>query len=352
MDAGRRSTRCWWSSAGRARASCGSRAATRSCSAAAARRPRRWPRPGARSRSCPAVTAGIAAPAYAGIPVTHRDDASAVAFDHRPRGSDQAGERARLGRRWPRFPGTLVLLHGRSRTCRRSPAASDRRAAARCEPVAVDRARHAARPARASPGRWPTSPSASPTPASGRRRSRWSGPVARLRDELAWLESPAAVRPLGRRHARAGAGKRACRAAVPTSAPRSIETPAIRIEPRARRDAARDIGSYELVVVTSPNGARAADGPGRGRALARRRQGGGDRPRHRARAGAARDPGRRGPAALDRRGAGGGARVGARRRQRVLVARAAEARDVLPEALAARGARSTSSLCTTPSRSR
>src|SRR3954465_4286967 len=28
----------------------------------------------------PAVTAGIAAPAYAGIPVTHRDEASAVAF--------------------------------------------------------------------------------------------------------------------------------------------------------------------------------------------------------------------------------------------------------------------------------
>ena len=28
----------------------------------------------------PGVTAGVAAPAYAGIPVTHRDDASAVAF--------------------------------------------------------------------------------------------------------------------------------------------------------------------------------------------------------------------------------------------------------------------------------
>ena len=28
----------------------------------------------------PGVTSGVAAPAYAGIPVTHRDDASAVAF--------------------------------------------------------------------------------------------------------------------------------------------------------------------------------------------------------------------------------------------------------------------------------
>ena len=37
---------------GRARRWCGSRAATRSCSAAAARRPRRWPRRASRSRSC------------------------------------------------------------------------------------------------------------------------------------------------------------------------------------------------------------------------------------------------------------------------------------------------------------
>ena len=39
----------------------------------------------ARGRACafevvPGVTAGVAAPAYAGIPVTHRDAASAVAF--------------------------------------------------------------------------------------------------------------------------------------------------------------------------------------------------------------------------------------------------------------------------------
>src|SRR3954452_7067600 len=35
---------------------------------------------GIRVEVVPAVTAGIAAPAYAGIPVTHRDAASAVAF--------------------------------------------------------------------------------------------------------------------------------------------------------------------------------------------------------------------------------------------------------------------------------
>ena len=59
----------------------------------------------------PGVTAGVAAPAYAGIPVTHRDDASAVAFvtGH----EDPAKEESALD--WEalaRFPGTLVLYMG------------------------------------------------------------------------------------------------------------------------------------------------------------------------------------------------------------------------------------------------
>ena len=59
----------------------------------------------------PGVTAGVAAPAYAGIPVTHRDLASAVAFvtGH----EDPAKIRERLD--WDalaRFPGTLVLYMG------------------------------------------------------------------------------------------------------------------------------------------------------------------------------------------------------------------------------------------------
>ena len=59
----------------------------------------------------PGITAGIAAPAYAGIPVTHRELASGVAFvtghenppSRRPRWT---------GPRWPRFPGTLVFYMG------------------------------------------------------------------------------------------------------------------------------------------------------------------------------------------------------------------------------------------------
>ena len=46
----------------------------------------------------PGVTAGVAAPAYAGIPVTHRDAASAVAFVTGHEDPEQARVRARLGR--------------------------------------------------------------------------------------------------------------------------------------------------------------------------------------------------------------------------------------------------------------
>src|SRR5215203_2064846 len=59
----------------------------------------------------PGVTAGVAATAYAGIPVTHRDDASAVAFvtghedPHKP---EMALDWAALAA----FPGTLVFYMG------------------------------------------------------------------------------------------------------------------------------------------------------------------------------------------------------------------------------------------------
>src|ERR671932_315623 len=59
----------------------------------------------------PGVTAGVAAPAYAGIPVTHRDAASAVAFvtGHEDPGKPgSALDWDALGR----FPGTLVFYMG------------------------------------------------------------------------------------------------------------------------------------------------------------------------------------------------------------------------------------------------
>src|SRR4051794_1204588 len=59
----------------------------------------------------PAVTAGIAATAYAGIPVTHRDEASAVAFvtgHENPAKPESALDWDALAR----FPGTLVFYMG------------------------------------------------------------------------------------------------------------------------------------------------------------------------------------------------------------------------------------------------
>ena len=59
----------------------------------------------------PGVTAGVAATAYAGIPVTHRDDASAVAFvtgHEDPEKEETALDWEALAR----FPGTLVLYMG------------------------------------------------------------------------------------------------------------------------------------------------------------------------------------------------------------------------------------------------
>src|SRR5262245_23148730 len=58
----------------------------------------------------PGVTAGVAAPAYAGIPVTHREVASGVAF---VTGHERPGAEPSID--WPalaRFPGTLVFYMG------------------------------------------------------------------------------------------------------------------------------------------------------------------------------------------------------------------------------------------------
>src|SRR5690349_11431638 len=86
----------------------------------------------------PGVTSGVAAPAYAGIPVTHREDSSAVAFvagheDPSKDGSSVDWEAL------ARFPGTLVLYMG----VKRLPDVAARLMAAgrdRSEPaVAVER---------------------------------------------------------------------------------------------------------------------------------------------------------------------------------------------------------------------
>jgi uroporphyrinogen III methyltransferase/synthase len=291
----------------------------------------------------PGVTAGVAAPAYAGIPLTHRDDASAVAFvagHEDPSKDGSAIEWDSIAH----FPGTLVLYMGVKRLGEivARLIAAGRRAD---EPAAaVERGTTPAQ--RTVTARLAELPEAVAKARIQPPAIVLTGAVAARREAIAWLER----RPLfGRKvvvtRARAQAsGLAGTLAALGADV---VELPAIRIEPRLDspevRDAVSAIHSYALICLTSPNGVRllfkaledagldaralanatvAAIGPGTAAALAER--------------GIRADivPERSVAEALiesltavdvvDRP---------------ALVARAAEARDVLPEALRERGAK-------------
>jgi len=290
----------------------------------------------------PGVTAGVAAPAYAGIPVTHRDAASAVAFVTGHEDPDKP-EAALDWDALARFPGTLVLYMG----IRNLALIAERLTAAGRdpdEPVAVvERGTH--------PGQRTIVGTldgiAARVEADGVRPPAITlvGPVAGLRDTIAWLER----RPL---HGEVVAVTRA-RAQASALAARLrelgadvVETPAIRIEPRPLDGellaAVQRISDYALVCLTSPNGVRLlfdalAETGHDARALARATV-------------AAIGPGT--AAALERRGVRADvlpeqfvaeALVEALEPvevegRRVLVARAAGARSVVPDALCGRGA--------------
>jgi uroporphyrinogen III methyltransferase/synthase len=290
----------------------------------------------------PGVTAGVAATAYAGIPVTHREDASAVAFvtgHEDPEKSETALDWVALAR----FPGTLVFYMGVKRLAEN---AAELIAAGRdpSQPAAAIEkgTMEGQRTVVATLG---TIAEAVEREAVGAPALIVVGPVAARRERLAWLER----RPLhGRRvvvtRARAQASRLA--ATLRGLGAEVVELPAIRIEarldgPEVRQNVAA-IAEYSLVCLTSPNGVRllfealagagldaralagatvAAIGPGTARALAAR--------------GIVADvvPERFVAEALVE--ALSEVEVDGRR---VLVARAAEARDVLPDALRERGA--------------
>ncbi|HYU61633.1 MAG TPA: uroporphyrinogen-III C-methyltransferase [Solirubrobacterales bacterium] len=290
----------------------------------------------------PGVTAGVAGPAYAGIPVTHREDASAVAFVTGHEDPDKPGS-ALDWDALASFPGTLVIYMGVKRlgeTVERLIAAG----------------RDAAEPAAAIergtlPGQRTIEAKLGDLPAAADAGGLRApavvviGPVAARRDGLAWLER----RPLhGRRVVvtRARAQASGLARTLAALGAEVVELPAIRIEPRLDSDEVRhavdEIYSYSLVCLTSPNGVRllfealanagrdaralanatvAAIGPGTAAAL--------------------RDHGVIADVVPERSVAEAlvealaGVEISGRP---ALVARAAEARDVLPDALRERGA--------------
>jgi len=202
----------------------------------------------------PGVTAGVAAPAYAGIPVTHRDAASAVAFVTGHEDPDKP-ESALDWDALARFPGTLVLYMG----IRNLALIAERLTAAGRDPeepaAVVERGTH--------PGQRTIVDTLAGIAARADAESMRApaitlvGPVAGLRDTIGWLER----RPL---HGEVVAVTRARAQASGLAAElrelgaEVVETPAIRIAPRPLEgellEAVRRIGDYALVCLTSPNG--------------------------------------------------------------------------------------------------
>ena len=278
----------------------------------------------------PGVTAGIAAPAYAGIPVTHRDVASGVAFVT----GHEDPDKPESAIDWPAlaaFPGTLVFYMG----VRTLPRIAERLVAGGRPPTQAA--------AVIEQGTLPGQRTVLATLADIADRAQEErirapaitlvGEVAAMREQLAWLEHrPLHGRTVAVTRARAQASALAAR--LRALGATVIEAPAIRIEPLDTP--LPPLNRYDLVCVTSPNGAEllldrlrdaralagrtvAAIGPGTAAALRAR----GIEP----------------DVVPDRAVAEGLVEaledVPA---ERVLVARAAEGRDVLPDALRARGA--------------
>jgi uroporphyrinogen III methyltransferase / synthase len=202
----------------------------------------------------PGVTAGVAAPAYAGIPVTHRDAASAVAF---VTGHEDPGK-AESSIEWgalARFPGTLVFYMG----VRQLGEIAQRLIAAgreASEPAAVVE-RGTLPEQRAVTGTLETIAARAASEGVRAPAVVVVGAAAALRDRLAWFETRLAAQPLAGRtvavtRARAQASALADRLRALGAG--VVESPAIRIVPLD--GPAPDLRRYDLVCLTSPNGVR------------------------------------------------------------------------------------------------
>ncbi len=213
---------------------------------------------GVRFEVVPGITAGIAAPAYAGIPVTHREAASAVAFvtAHEDPAKDES---ALDWRALAAFPGTLVFYMGVRRLDRvaqrliaegRDPA----------EPAAV--VERGTQPGQ----RMVTAPlseiAARAADAEiGAPAVTVVGAVAELGEQLAWFgDGPLRGHRIAVTRARAQASELAAR--LEALGAEVIEAPAIRIAPLidspevSAAVTALAEGKYDVVCLTSPNGAQ------------------------------------------------------------------------------------------------
>ena len=202
----------------------------------------------------PGVTAGVAAPAYAGIPLTHRDDASAVAFvtGHEDPGKEES---ALDWQALARFPGTLVLYMGVRRAGDVAAALIDAGRDPAESAAAIERGTLAGQ-------RTVTASLAELGGAIAAAEIRPPaivviGAVAARRDALAWLERrPLAGHTIVVTRARAQASDIADRLRSLGAA--VVELPAIRIVPRIESEqvkaAVANIHAYALVCVTSANG--------------------------------------------------------------------------------------------------
>ncbi len=282
----------------------------------------------------PGVTAGVAAPAYAGIPVTHRGLASAVAFltGHEDPGKpSEALDWSALAA----FPGTLVVYMG----VRQLESIAERLIAAGrdpSEPAAVIERGASARQ-RVVTATLETIAARAEAEGIGPPALAVIGPVVALRERLEWFERrPLTGVSVAVTRARAQASGLAARLRALGAV--VVEAPAIRIEPLD--GPAPDLARYDLLCMTSPNGVRllferlfaagldaralagtrvAAIGPGT--------------------AGALREHGVSADIVPERFVAEGLlAALAGQPARRVLVARAKDARDVLPDGLRAQGA--------------
>jgi len=212
----------------------------------------------------PGVTAGVAAPAYAGIPVTHRDAASAVAFvtgHEDPTKPESVLDWGALGA----FPGTLVIYMG----VRQLAAIAQRLIAAGrapAEPAAVIE-RGTLPDQRVVTATLATIASVAASAAIQAPAIAVFGPVAALHERLGWWPAPPAAGPQSRRpeerplagvtvavtRARAQASGLAAR--LRELGAKVVQAPVIRIE--ALEGPPPSLENYDLLCLTSPNGVRA-----------------------------------------------------------------------------------------------